>query len=76
MVYEPLQDYFILDDYVSAFDLFFKVCEHITWGHVPPLILCFLSAFRLLGLEKQYGSICPIMISDVTYHLVAHTLVI
>jgi hypothetical protein len=36
MVYELLQDCFVLDDYVNDFDLFFKVCGHIAQGHVPP----------------------------------------
>jgi hypothetical protein len=45
MVYELLRDYFVLDDYASVFDLFFKVCGHIVRGHVPPSISCLLSKF-------------------------------
>jgi len=29
IVYELLWDYFFLNDYMSGFDLFFEVCEHI-----------------------------------------------
>jgi hypothetical protein len=36
MVYELLWNYFILDDFASGFDLFFKVCGHIVQNHVPP----------------------------------------
>jgi hypothetical protein len=45
MVYELFQNYFVLDDYVSAFDFFFKVCGHIVQSHVPPSISCLLSTF-------------------------------
>jgi hypothetical protein len=38
MVYELLQDYFVLDDSTSGFDLFLKMCEHIVHGHILPLI--------------------------------------
>jgi hypothetical protein len=34
------------------------------------------SASRLLALEKQFGSTCRIVISEVTYHLIACILVI
>jgi hypothetical protein len=51
MVYELLWDCFVLDDFVSGFDLFFEVCGHIVWGHVPPSISClfFTSWFFMLG---------------------------
>jgi hypothetical protein len=52
MMYELLQDCFVLDDYANAFDLFFKVCGHIARGRVPPLIQRLLSTFRFLALEK------------------------
>ncbi len=52
MVYELLQDYFGPNDFANAFDLFRKVCGHIVLGHIPPLILHLLYAFRLLTLEK------------------------
>jgi hypothetical protein len=29
MVYELLQDYFVLDDFGNGFDLFFQACGHI-----------------------------------------------
>jgi hypothetical protein len=29
MVYELLQNHFILNDFASCFDLFFEVCEYI-----------------------------------------------
>jgi hypothetical protein len=38
MVYELLQDCFVLDDSTSGFDLFLKICEYIAHGHVPPLV--------------------------------------
>jgi hypothetical protein len=34
MVYELLEDCFVLDDYVSGFDLFFEICKHIIHSHV------------------------------------------
>jgi hypothetical protein len=52
MVYELLQKKFVLDDSTSGFDLFFKICEHIARGHVPPLILCSFSTSQFLILEK------------------------
>ncbi len=75
-VYEFLQNCFIPNDSTNGFNLFFKLCAHITQGHVPLLILCLFSAFWLLVLKKQYGSICPIVIDEVTYPLIACTLVI
>jgi hypothetical protein len=52
MVYEFLQDCFVPDDSMNGFDLFFEVCGHIVWGHIPPLISCLFFASRLLVLEK------------------------
>jgi hypothetical protein len=34
----------ISDDSANDFNLFSKICGHITQGHVPSLILCLLSA--------------------------------
>ncbi len=67
---------FISNDFASGFNLFFKVCEHIFWSHVPPLILHFLSTFWLLALEKWFECICPILIDEMTYHLIDCTLAI
>jgi hypothetical protein len=52
MVYEFLKYYFVPYDYVSGFDLFFKVCGHIALGHIPPSVSCLFFAFRFLTLEK------------------------
>jgi hypothetical protein len=52
MVYELLWDCFFLNDSISGFDLFFKVCGHIVWSHVPPSVSCLFFASRLLTLEK------------------------
>jgi hypothetical protein len=71
MVYELLWDCFVPDDFANGFDLFFEICGHIVRGHVPPSISCLFFA-----LKKQSRSIRPIVINDVTYHLVVHTLVI
>jgi hypothetical protein len=57
MVYEFLWDYFVLNDLTSGFDFFFEICEHITHGHVLPIVSCLLVTFRLLSLEKQAKSI-------------------
>jgi hypothetical protein len=38
MVYELLRYCFVPDDFASGFDLFLEICEHITCGHVPPLV--------------------------------------
>jgi hypothetical protein len=68
-VYELLEDYFVLDDSINDFDLIFGICEHITCGHVPPLISHLLVASRLLTLEKQIRGIRPLVIGKVIYHL-------
>ncbi len=75
MVYKFLRNYFILDDFMSAFNFFFKVFEHIVWNHVLPSVSCLLFTFQLLMLEKEFESIHPIMIGKRTYCLIAHTLV-
>jgi hypothetical protein len=38
MVYEFLQDCFVLDDSASGFDLFFEICGDIACGHVFPSV--------------------------------------
>jgi hypothetical protein len=38
MVYELLQDCFVLDDFVSDFDLLFEICRHMVRGHVHPSV--------------------------------------
>jgi hypothetical protein len=65
MVYELLWDCFVPNDFANGFELFFEVCEHIAWGHVPASILCLYSTFQLLTLEKQSKSTCPIIINEV-----------
>jgi hypothetical protein len=52
MMYELLRNCFVLDDFVSGFDLFFEICGHIVRSHVLPLILCLFSTCRFLVLEK------------------------
>ncbi len=52
MVYELLRDYFVLDNFVSGFDLFFEVCGHIAQGHVPLSISHLFYASRFPTLEK------------------------
>ncbi len=76
MVYELLQDYFVLDDSASGFDLFFEICKHIAHGHVLPSISRLFVASQLLALEKQAKGIRPITIGEVIYQLIGHTLVI
>jgi hypothetical protein len=61
---------FVLDGFRSGFDFFFKVCGHIIRSHIPPLVSCLLSTSQHLTLEKQFKSICPIAINEVTYCLV------
>ncbi len=68
-MYELLQDYFVLDDYINDFDLIFEIFEHITCGHVPPLVSHLRVTSRLLTLEKQIRSIRPLVIGKVIYHL-------
>jgi len=67
---------FVHDDYVSGFDIFLKICEHIACGHVPPLISCLFVASWLLALEKQTKGVWPIVIRKVIYRLIAYTLTI
>jgi hypothetical protein len=38
MVYEFLQDCFVLNDYANGFDIFFEICGHIAHNHVPQSI--------------------------------------
>jgi hypothetical protein len=61
---------------MSYFDLFFKICGHIVRGHVPSSISRLFFAYQFLTLEKQSRCIHPITIGEVTYHLVAQTLII
>jgi hypothetical protein len=74
MVYDLLQNCFVLEDFANGFDFFFEVCGHIDRGHVLTSILCLLAASQLLVLEKH--NIRPIMIRDVTYWLVDHAITI
>ncbi len=73
-MYELLWDYFVPYDFVSGFDLFYKVCGHIVQGHVPPLVSRSFSTSRLLVFEKHLGSIRPIAIGEMTYRLVVRIL--
>jgi hypothetical protein len=76
MMYELLQNCFVPNDCASGFDLFFEVFGHIVQGHVPPSVSFLFFTYQLLTLEKQSRNIYPIMINDVTYCLVVHTLAI
>jgi hypothetical protein len=66
-VYELLQNYFVLDDFINDFDLIFEICEHITRGHVPPLVSHLLITSRPLVLEKQIRGVQPLVIGKVIY---------
>jgi hypothetical protein len=66
-VYELLQNYFVLDDFISDFDLIFEICEHITHGHVPPLVSHLFITSRPLALEKQMKGVQPLVIREVIY---------
>jgi hypothetical protein len=35
-MYELLWDCFVPDDFVSGFEFFIEICEHIIHGHVLP----------------------------------------
>ncbi len=65
-----------LNDFANGFDIFLEICEHITCGHVLPLISCLLVTLRLLVLEKQVGGVQPIAIREVIYRLIIRTLAI
>jgi hypothetical protein len=68
MVYELLQDCFVLDDFVNGFDFFFlEICRHIVHGHVLPSVSRLLVASWLLILEKQTGCVLPIVIGEMIY---------
>jgi hypothetical protein len=56
--------------------LIFEIFRHIACDHVPPLVSCLFVASWLLALEKQAESIQPIMIRELIYQLVTHTLAI
>jgi hypothetical protein len=62
MVYELLWNCFVPNDFTSGFDVFFEICGHIVYAHVPPYVLCLLVTLQLLVLEKQINGIQPIMI--------------
>jgi hypothetical protein len=76
MMYEFLWDCLVLDNSTNGFNFYFEICGHISQGHVSPSISHLLSAFWFISLEKQFQSICFIVINEVTYHLVARTLTI
>ncbi len=52
MVYEFLQDCFVLNNFANGFDLFKKICGHIVRSHVPSSISCLFSTSQILTLEK------------------------
>ncbi len=76
MAYELLWDCFVPNDFVNVFDYFLKICKHVTHGHVPPLISRLFVALWLLALDKQVGGVWSIVIREVIYQLVTHTLAI
>jgi hypothetical protein len=49
---ELLWNYFILDDSISGFDLFLKICGHIIRDHIPFLILCLFFCISILNIGK------------------------
>jgi hypothetical protein len=61
---------------MNDFDIFYEVCGHIAWGHVPCLVLRLFFVSQNLTLENWSGSIRLITIGEVTYRLIAHTLAI
>ncbi len=61
------ENYFVLDDFTSDFNILFEVCGHIDGHHVPQFILHLLMASWLLILGKQIGDIWCIVIREVTY---------
>jgi hypothetical protein len=76
MVYELLWDFFVLNNSTSGFYFFFEMCKHIVRGHFPQSISHMFVASQLLALEKQTKGVWPIMIREVIYQLITHTLAI
>ncbi|KAL2653584.1 hypothetical protein R1flu_021712 [Riccia fluitans] len=74
MVFELLRDCFTPEDLASGFDLLFDLCTHIAQGRVFASTAYLLGASRLLALEKPSGGVRPIVVGEVLYQLVAHTL--
>jgi hypothetical protein len=52
VVYELLRDYFVQNDFMSGFDLFFEICEHIVESHVPLSISPFVFCISIPNVEK------------------------
>jgi hypothetical protein len=52
MVYELLQNYFVLNDLMNGFNLFFKVCGRIVRSHFPPLTSHLLFFILILNVGK------------------------
>ncbi len=70
IMYEFLQDFFVPNDFMNDFNLFFEVCERIAHGHVPSSVSCLFLASLILTLQKQNNDIQPIMIKEVIYLII------
>jgi len=76
MVYELLRDCFVLDDFVSGFNLFFGNMGAHCLRSCSIFGITFAFYILTFSIRKQFGSIHPIIIGEVIYCLVACTLVI
>jgi hypothetical protein len=57
MVFEYLQIYFHLEDSTNGFPQLFKLCSHITQGHIPLQITFVLGITCLLIMTKHVGGV-------------------
>jgi len=73
MVFEHLQNLFDIKKLAKDFFQLILVCFYVAARHIPKSIVMTFGATKLLTLVQPFGSIRPIVISEILYLLVSKT---
>jgi len=74
MVFLYFCNYFHLEYFMSGFPLLFQLCSHITQGHIPCQITHAFGVVHLLAMTKPLGGVYSIVVREVLYRFISHTL--
>jgi hypothetical protein len=76
MVYEHLLRCFILEDPSLRFLKLFQDAATVAHGDIPRSVALVLGVSKLLAMEKNTYGLCPIVIGNVFFQLISHSIVL
>jgi len=76
MVYEHHSSSFILEDASLKFSKLFQTIVIVTCGDILRLVALMLGVNKLLAMAKDTEGLCPIIVDEVFFQLISHSIVL